>query len=750
MHKKFVFLVIGLTLWLASAVPAPLQVPVGLTAAEWQAIQGIVVGNYFKASNTGVQDNFGSVAISGDTLVVGAYREGSNATGVNGDQTNDLAPEAGAAYVFVRTGGTWSQQAYLKASNAEAADHFGYAVAIDGDTIVVGAYQEASASTGVNGDQSDNSAFNAGAAYVFVRSGSTWTQQAYLKASNAGMFDFFGSSVAISGDTIMVGAYREWGNATGINGDGTNNDAFAAGAAYIFTRSGSTWSEQAYVKASNTDSGDQFGYGVAIDGDTAVVTAPNERSSATGVNGDQSDNFTNEAGAAYVFVRSGNTWSQQAYLKASNTEASDLFGYGLAVQGNTIVVGAFGEGSNATGINGDQSDNSLNLAGAVYLFERTGTVWSQQAYIKPSNTDNFDFFGTALALSGNRLLVGAGAVYLFEHDGTAWSQLAYLKASNTGSNDYFGGSVSMEGDMIAVGAVQEGSNAIGIGGDGSNNAAVNSGAAYTFSSCIRSAQSGAWEDGATWVGALTPLGTDGVCVEEGHTVTMNANHAIEQLWVYQGGTLDLATHTLTVEKAVLNKGTLHQNQVVNGNAVHFLHIQNGANTISQYRGVMIDASINGGNNLGNTTVSVQGLNVGEYCTDLGVASAAYARRCFEITPTNQPTMNVAVRLYGRTADELNGIAPASLAVYRNTPIPSGFWVEQTTNASTGNDGGAYSYAQGEVAGFSPFLLGATGQSPTAVTFSNLATRPASPWLWLVSGLALLGGTAVGLLRRRIA
>ena len=163
----------------------------------------------------------------------------------------------------------------------------------------------------------------------------------------------------------------------------------------------------------------------------------------------------------------------------------------------------------------------------------------------------------------------------------------------------------------------------------------------------------------------------------------------------------------------------------------------------------LDASINGGNNLGNTTVFVRELNFGEYCTNTGAASPPYARRCFEITPTTQPTTDVLVRLYARTADELNDIAPASLAVYRNTPIPSGFGVEQTTNASTGNDGGAYRYAQGEVAGFSPFLLGEAGQVPTAVTLQQTSTRPANPWLWLVSGLALLGGTAVGLLRRRV-
>ena len=153
----------------------------------------------------GANDFFGiSVAISGNTVVVGAQLEASAATGINGNQSDNSATEAGAAYVFVRNGTTWAQQAYLKASNTDANDEFGCSVAISGNTVVVGARGEASAATGVNGNQSDNSAPDAGATYVFVRNGTTWTQQAYLKASQAGD-TAFGFSVAISGDTAVVG-----------------------------------------------------------------------------------------------------------------------------------------------------------------------------------------------------------------------------------------------------------------------------------------------------------------------------------------------------------------------------------------------------------------------------------------------------------------------------------------------------------------------------------------------------------------
>jgi FG-GAP repeat len=457
---------------------------------------------YLKASNTDANDLFGnSVAVSGDTVVVGAIYESSDATGVNGDQNNDNALNSGAAYVFVRNGTTWSQQAYLKASNTDANDLFGFSVAISGDTVVVGAGSEASNATGVNGNQDDNSATDAGAAYVFVRNGTTWSQQAYLKASNSDAGDFFGSPVVVSGDTVVVGAGSEDSNATGVNGNQTDNSATDAGAAYVFVRNGATWSQQAYLKASNTDAGDAFG-AVAVSGDTVVVGADLESSNATGINGDQTDNSATEAGAAYVFVRNGATWSQQAYLKASNTDAGDFFGVRVAVSGDTVVVGAVFEDGNTTGINGDQTDNSATDAGAAYVFVRNGATWSQQAYLKASNTDAGDAFGFSVAISGDAMVVGAsfeasnatgvngnqadnsagqaGAAYVFVRDGTTWSQQAYLKASNTDAGDFFGDSVAVSGDTVVVGAAHESSSATGVNGDQTNNSAASAGAAYIF------------------------------------------------------------------------------------------------------------------------------------------------------------------------------------------------------------------------------------------------------------------------------
>jgi len=443
--------------------------PEGLSEADWGQIRALLPrgaiftsqGAYLKASNTGAGDWFGhSVAVSGDTVVVGTEQEDSSATGVNGNQNlNDAndsgavyvftrsgttwshnqnlndANDSGAVYVFTRSGTTWSQQAYLKASNTDRNDRFGASVAIDGDTVVVGAGGEDSSATGVNGDETNNGASGTGAAYVFTRSGDTWSQQAYLKASNTGADDYFGVTVAIDGDTVVVGAYGEDSSATGVNGNEGLNDANSSGAAYVFTRSGTDWSQQAYLKASNTEAFDLFGDPVAISGDTIVVGAIYEDSSATGVNGDDSLNDADASGAAYVFTRSGDTWTQQAYLKASNTGASDWFGEQVAVSGDTVVVGANGEDSSATGVNGNQTLNNAEYSGAAYVFTRSGTTWSQGAY---------------------------------------------LKASNTGADDAFGISVAVSGDTIVVGADLEDSSATGVNGDQSNNDAASSGAGYVF------------------------------------------------------------------------------------------------------------------------------------------------------------------------------------------------------------------------------------------------------------------------------
>jgi hypothetical protein len=219
---------------------------------------------------------------------------------------------------------------------------------------------------------------NAGAVYVFTRAGASWSQEAYLKASNTetAMFasDAFGYHIALSGDgsTLAVGATGEDGAAIGVGGDQADNSASGAGAVYVFTRAGSGWSQEAYVKASNSATGQAFGSSVALsaDGSTLAVGAMSEDSSATGIGGDQANTAAVDSGAVYVFTRAG-TWSQRAYVKASNTKASNWFGYSVAVSGDgsTLAVGAYLEASASTGIDGNQADSSLANAGACYVYE---------------------------------------------------------------------------------------------------------------------------------------------------------------------------------------------------------------------------------------------------------------------------------------------------------------------------------------------------------------------------------------------
>lgn len=456
---------------------------------------------YLKASNTGDGDAFGtSIAISGDTMVVGAWNEDSDADGVNGNPADNSAPQAGAAYVFVRSGGSWIQQAYLKPLHSDANDQFGGSVAIDGDTIVVGSAGEDSAAVDVGGDQTDNSRDASGAAYVFTRSGTVWTQQAYLKASNPGAFDLFGSSVAIHGDTVVVGAPLEDSDTNLINGLGSDDSAPDAGAAYVFTRSGTIWSPQAYIKTFNSDAGDRFGSAVDVFEDSLIVGAERERSGVPS-GADAFDNSTSGAGAAYVFARTLGVWSTTGYLKPNFPNTDDHFGATVAVDGKTFVVGAPREDGDSNSINSGEADDSALRAGAVYVFfEDSG--WVQSAYIKAFNSDAEDLFGTSLALHGDTLVVGArqeassdtgiganhldnsadqaGAVYTFERDAGTWSQHAYVKPLVAQMDDRFGTAVGVSGQLVVATAVDEDSAAVGVNGDDTDDSSDASGAAYAF------------------------------------------------------------------------------------------------------------------------------------------------------------------------------------------------------------------------------------------------------------------------------
>jgi hypothetical protein len=430
---------------------------------------------YFKASDTVSGDGFGfDVAMSGDgmTLVAGAPLRDA---------------ETGAAYVFFNDGNGWAPQALVEADNADTGDAFSRRVALsqDGNTLAVGARNEDGNSAGGPGN---NDASNAGAVYVFTRSGTVWTQQAYIKAATPVLGDNFGYDVSLSadGNTLAVGARSRDGN---------------EGAAYLFTRSGTSWTQDDELKASVPAASDLFGYSVRLSGDGITL--------AVGAIGRDSN-----AGAVYVFILNGGGWTQQELIQPVIVDSGDYFGraVSLSTDGNTLAVGAYGNDSNAITIDGEENDNSALIAGAAYIFIRNAGIWTQQAFLKAPNAEADDHFGFALDLSldGNVLAVGAannlgtggegsaaigidgnmadnsrtnsGAVYLFHRDGSTWSNGVYVKASNTGPNDVFGAALSLadDGESLLVGAFGESSNAVGIGGDQTDNSAGVAGAAYLY------------------------------------------------------------------------------------------------------------------------------------------------------------------------------------------------------------------------------------------------------------------------------
>jgi hypothetical protein len=361
----------------APAAPAGSSAQAGLVAADGQA------------------DFFGvSIAVSGNTALVGA---------------TTAHHHTGAAYVFVHGTRGWAQQARLVASDGVALDNFGFSVALDGNTAVVGAPNR-----GLDGVRSFH---GNGGAYVFTRTGTTWTQQALLtRATDSSSSDFFGFSVALSGQTALVG---------------TPGDGLSRGAAFEFTRTGTTWTQQAQFTGSTSQEGDQFGWSIAFSGPTAVIGAPSQG---------------NTPGAAYVFTQTATGLPQQAILRAPHPQGSDLFGRTVALSGTTALIGAPGV---------------AGFTGAAYVFTHTATGWARQATLTAAGGQHSDSFALdALAISGNTAVVGAdlvnnftGAAYEFTRTGTTWTKKTTFTAAGGTPNDRFGKGVAITSTgTVLVGA----------------------------------------------------------------------------------------------------------------------------------------------------------------------------------------------------------------------------------------------------------------------------------------------------------
>ncbi|MEM7515357.1 MAG: FG-GAP repeat protein [Planctomycetota bacterium] len=365
------------------------------------------------ASDAELDDLFGhSVDLDGDTLVVGA------------PQTDDLCVldpfcDSGGVYVYTRTAGAWTQQGpkIIDTVNGAAGDDFGFSVAVDGDTMVIGAPGHTGAGS------------NSGAFYVYTRTAGVWSlETGPITPVGAAAEDQVGSTVAVDGDTLVVG--------------GRFHDATVAegGAAWVYTRAATVWTEIQKLEGSATAFFDQFGSSVAVEDDRIVVGAPNH------------DAPMSDAGTAYVFEPAGLFWSEVAQISASDGSGSDRFGASVSIDGDYIAVGArFG-------------DRSTTDPGAVYVYERSGAgVWAQEAKLLASDLSGGDRFGVSVDIEGTRLAIGAhfdnqegirsGSAYVFDRTGPAtWEQQTKLVALDAMPGNEFGSSVSVSGDTVTVGS----------------------------------------------------------------------------------------------------------------------------------------------------------------------------------------------------------------------------------------------------------------------------------------------------------
>ena len=530
----------------------------------------VAATGYFKAPVAGANDEFGhALALSGDgaTLAVGVRYEDSAAAGTfapgdAGYQTaldSDAAARSGAVTVYRRSDSEWSLEAFVKAPVAAAGDNFGEALALseDGATLAVGAPDEGSASTGTfaPGDAGYQTALvsddarGSGAAYVYRRSGSAWSLEAFVKPGG-GDGGRFGHDLALSADgaTLAVGAPFENSSHTGAFAPGDagyqaaldSDDPRSSGAAYVYRRSGSVWSIEAFVKAPKAGSRDEFGYALTLsdDGSTLAVGAPGEESASTGTfaPGDAGyqaaldSDGAGGSGAVTVYRRSGSAWSVEAFVKAPVAGTFDDFGRSLALSEDrsTLAVGAPGEDSSHTGAfaPGDagyqaalDSDDPRS-SGAAYVYRRSGSSWSLEAFVKAPVAGAGDDFGEALALSedgatlavgalfedsasagvfvsggtgyqaaldsGDAPLSGGAYVYLRSGGGGLWAFEAFVKAPNAGADDFFGIAIALsaDGSALAVGAFGEDGGAlsqpVGGGFADAGNAVEDSGAVYLY------------------------------------------------------------------------------------------------------------------------------------------------------------------------------------------------------------------------------------------------------------------------------
>lgn len=410
---------------------------------------------YIKAPNADSGDRFGtSVSISGNRLAVGAFREGGNIGPLDeGIVSGDGGPfDSGAVYIYRRDNEDWTFEQLLKISYpaetdiTKDADGFGWSVSLDGNTLAIGAPGEAST---LGSDQApNNEGRDNGAVYIFTLNNSgTWVESAYIKANDTNTNDEFGYSVSLDGDTLAVGA---------IEGDASfaNN----TGAVYIYTRQpNDAWVLQQKVVSPSAHNSAEFGASVSLSNNSLAIGAKNQDSDTYGLEG-----------AAYIYRRDGEEWTEQAIIRPSRPSDNLFFGHPVSLDGDTLAVGAVGDSHRLI------DDEASDFRGSAYVYGFDGDSWIEQGYLTASNSDSRDRFGTSVVVKNNRVVVSAveedgsspgvnepdlnsatdsGAIYVFAPDDEAsWEQIAYVKPLNIGSSSEFGTSLALDNRTLVVGA----------------------------------------------------------------------------------------------------------------------------------------------------------------------------------------------------------------------------------------------------------------------------------------------------------
>ncbi|MDF3027795.1 MAG: gliding motility-related protein, partial [Fluviicola sp.] len=650
-----------------------------------------------------------SVAISGDYAIVGAPNDGS-----------------GSAYIFQKSGANWIQMQKIVASDGNSDDHFGVSVAISGDYAVVGAvYDNENA---VNASPLSD----AGSAYVFKRTGASWAEEQKIVASDRQTGDYFGISVAISGDYVVVGALLQDLNASGALG------ISAAGAAYIYKRTLTTWAQEQKIVASARNAGDNFGHAVAISGDYVVVGAINEDQDAAEIN------TLTDAGSAYVFFRTGTSWAQQQKIVASDRGTLDAFGWSVSISGADLIIGAQNEDEDAAG------GNLASSAGSAYVFTRTGTTWAQQQKIVASDRAANDNFANSVSISGDYAIVGtqyedenssggatlssSGSAYVFSRAGTIWTQSNKIVASDRAADDNFGKSVAISGDYAIVGAPYEDEDAAGA------NTLGDAGSVYIFKSCgtitgTTSVTNNTCNGGANGTINLTPSGGT-----PGYTFSWVGGATTEDRTGLAAG-----TYTVTIRDANGCPGTV-SGITITQPATGILLTANSQTNIACFGGNTGSATVNAASNgvapytydwtpgtpTGDGTTTASGLTAGTWTCTVSDNIGCTAAVNFNITQV------AAIVVTPNTQTNVSCFGGSNGAAAINTP--------------TGGLGGySYNWAPGNPSGDGTVsVTGLTAQTYTCTvtdglgcsktqTF-NLTAPPILNGTTVVTNVACNGGT----------